>query len=107
MAIPALALGMLLRTIAKEGVKGAVKKYGKQKVKEAQQAAKSPEVRKKAEEAVKERIKKNEDLKSRAISKEDLPEGMQVVNNTLLNKGGMPTKANCGASVPPNRKAKS
>lgn len=107
MAIPVLAMGMVLRAIAKEGIKGAVKKYGKQKVKEVQQAAKSPEVRKKAQDAVEERIRKNEAIKKRGAVKKDLPAGMKAESNTVLNRGGMPMKAKCGASVPPNGKSRS
>ena len=105
MAIPALALGMVLRTIAKEGMKQAIKKYGKEKVKEARSAAKSPEVRKQAEEAIDKQVKRAQEIKSRGpVKNRELPAGMKVKNNTLMNKGGY---ANCGASVAPNGKSRS
>ena len=113
MAIPALAVGMILRAIAREGVKAASRKFGAKKVKEAREAAKSPEVRKEAEEAVRKAANKPKPSSNMSASdKRELERirrenpGPTVRNNTL-NRGGMPKKANCGASVPPNRKAKS
>jgi len=54
------------------------------------------------------------DNKPRNTPKRKSPEGGQtikenrrVVSETKLNKGGMPVKANCGASVKPNRMSRS
>ena len=111
MAVPALALGVILRSISSKGVQEAIKRFGKDKVKEAQEAAKSPEMRKKAEEAVKKYKEKSAEQMRNAPK--ELPPGMTVKNNTIMNKGGMAKSkkyakggmANCGASVPPAQKS--
>ena len=55
---------------------------------------------------------KNKKKKSEAKQKspaggQTIKENRRVVSETKLSKGGMPMKANCGASVPPNRKSRS
>lgn len=112
MAVPALALGVILRSIGSKGVQEAIKRFGKDRVKQAQEAAKSPEMRKKAEEAVKKYKEKSAERMKNAPK--ELPPGVTVKNNTILNKGGMVKSkkayakggmANCGASVPPAQKS--
>ncbi len=63
-------------------------------------------------DAISETTKGSADSESGSSTRRKSPEGGQtivenrrVVSETKLAKGGMPTKANCGASVPPAQKS--